>query len=135
MGAGIATETGGPDIAEIHDFDDTVIAVLDDASNAVPELRSAGYEVEVLEGASGKEHLDPAGESGGAVSTVKRLLNAFGDQYRVLEHLYDELDAGKQVVSVDASPDEADEAIRVLQENDGKYIWKFGTWTYTEIGD
>lgn len=134
-GAGVGLPSGGLLITDIHDFDDTVVAVLDDASDAVARLKGAGYEVEVLEGESGKQHLDPAGESGGAVSTVKRLLNAFGDQYRVLEHLYDELDAGKQVVSVDASPDEADEAVRVLQDHDGEYIWKFGTWTYTEIGD
>lgn len=109
--------------------------MLDDTSDVVAQLRGAGYDVEVLSGASGKKHLDPGGESGGAASTVKRLLNAFGDQYRVLEHLYMELDAGKQVVSVDASADEADDAIRILKENDGEYIWKFGSWTYTEIGD
>jgi hypothetical protein len=128
-------ENGGTTITSIHDFDDTVIAVLDDTSEVVAELQAAGYEVEVLVGASGKEHLDPGGESDGAASTVKRLLNAFGDQYRVLERLHEELDSGKQVVSVDASPDEAGEAVRILKEHDGEYIWKFGSWTYTEIGD
>lgn len=108
---------------------------MDDSDDVVSELRAAGYEVEVLRGASGKEHLDPGGKSGGAISTVKRLLNAFGDQYRVLKHLHDELDAGKQVVSVDISPDEADEAVRILRDHDGEYVWKFGSWTYTEIGD
>ncbi len=108
--------------------------MLEDTSDVVAALQAAGYDVEVLVGDSGKEHLDPTGESGGAVSTVKRLLNAFGDQYRVLERLNDELDAGKQVVSVEASPDEADEAVRILKDHDGQYIWKFGTWTYTHVG-
>lgn len=112
-----------------------MIAVVVDASDVAPRLKGAGYDIEVLSGEAGKQHLDPAGESGGAASTIKRLLNAFGDQYRVLEHLYDELDAGKHVVSIAASPDEADEAVRVLQEHGGEYIWKFGTWTYTQIGD
>jgi len=112
-----------------------VIAVLDDPSDAVAQLEAAGYDVEVLKGSEGKDHLDPAGEKGGAASTIKRLLNAFGDQYRVLERLQDELDAGRQVVSVAAVSDEAGEAIRILKEHDGEYIWKFGSWTYTEIGD
>jgi len=122
-------------LTDIHDFDDTVIAVLDDASKAVARLQGAGYQVEVLEGESGKRHLDPGGETPGAVSTIKRLFSAFGDQYRVLEHLYDELDAGRQVISVETSPDEADDAVKLLQEHDGEYIWKFGSWTYTEISD
>lgn len=122
-------------MTHIHDFDDTVIAVLDDPSEAITELRAAGYEVEVLRGEQGKGHIDPAGETGGAVSTVKRLINAFGDQYRVIEHLHDELDAGRQVISVDSTPDEASEAVRILREHDGEYIWKLGKWTYTEIGD
>ncbi|HEX6287293.1 MAG TPA: hypothetical protein VFZ80_07390, partial [Acidimicrobiia bacterium] len=113
-------------MTEIHDFDDTVIAVLDDPSDAVSDLKAAGYEVEVIKGPEGKDHIDPGGETGGAGSTLKRLLNAFGDQYRVIERLNDELDAGRQVVSVAATPDEGTEAARILQEHDGDYIWKLG---------
>jgi hypothetical protein len=124
-------------LAEIHDFDDTVVAVLSDAEKAegaMARLRAAGYDIEVLEGEGGKNHLDPAGEAGPA-ATVKRLLNAFGDQNRVLERLSRELDEGNLVISVEAKPDEADEAVSILQEHEGEFIWKLGTWTYTRVGE
>jgi hypothetical protein len=124
-------------LSELHDFDDTVVAILDHepvAADAVDSLSEAGYEFEVLEGEAGREHLDPGGAEG-AKATVKRLLNAFGDQYRVLDRLRTELDEGKLVVSVDSPPDQADEAVRILQDHGGEYIWKFGTWTFTKIGE
>lgn len=123
-------------MAEIHDFDDTVVAVLDRepaVEEAMGRLSKAGYEYEMLVGAEGKAHLDPSGEND-AMATVKRLINAFGDQYRVLDRLTAELNEGKVVVSVDSTPDEADEAVKILQDHGGSYIWKFGTWTFTRIG-
>jgi hypothetical protein len=120
-----------------HDFDNTVVAILGRdpvASNAVDRLAEAGYEFEVLAGDEGKAHLDPAGEKS-PIATIKRLLNAFGDQYRVLETLYGELDHGNIVISIDTVPDEADDAVRILREHGGSYIWKFGTWTFTRIGE
>lgn len=124
-------------LAEIHDFDDTVVAILSDAEKAeaaVARLEAAGHNIEILEGEEGKEHLDPAGESG-PIATVKRLLNAFGDQYRLLERLYSELDDGNLVISVEAEADEADDVVRILQDHDGEFIWKLGTWTYTRVGE
>jgi hypothetical protein len=124
-------------LTEIHDFDDTVIAILDHepaAADAVDRLEEAGYEFEVLKGEEGKAHLDPAGEEG-ARATVKRLLSAFGDQYRVLDRLRSELDEGNLVVSVHSPPDEAAEAVKILRDHGGEYIWKFGTWTFTKIGE
>lgn len=124
-------------MAELHGFDDTVVAILSDpekAEGAIARLTAAGYEVEVLEGESGKEHLDPASETG-PVATVKRLLNAFGDQHRVVERLSHELDQGNLVMSVEAAPDEADDAVSILQDHDGEFIWKLGTWTYTRVGE
>lgn len=121
---------------EIHDFDDTVVAVFDDretANEVVDRLAEAGYDYELLEGEAGKAHLDPAGEGPGG--TLKRLLNVFGDQQRVTEHLNQQMDGGKIVISVDAQPEDADEAVRVLKDNGGEFIWKFGTWTYTPVGD
>lgn len=122
---------------EIHDFDDTVIAILADEQEArevTAELSVAGYEYELLVGEEGKAHLDVAGESGPG-ATIKRLLNAFGDQYRVIEELNAELDDGKLVISIDSKPNEADEVVRILQESGGEFIWKLGTWTYTKIGE
>lgn len=123
-------------MTEIHDFDDTVVAILDHepaAADAIDRLSEAGYDFEVLQGDSGMEHLDPAGTTR-ARATVQRLLNAFGDQYRVLDRLRAELEEGRLVVSVDSPPDEANEAVTILQDHGGEYIWKFGRWTFTRIG-
>lgn len=124
-------------MAETHDFDDTVVAVLDNreaADEVVDRLTETGYEYELLEGKGGKAHLDPAGDSGSG-ATLKRLLNVFGDQHRVLDHLNQQLEDGKVVISVDAKPEDADAAAKVLQDNGGEFIWRFGTWTYTRAGD
>lgn len=122
---------------EIHDFDDTVIAVMESdqvARDTVDDLERAGYRVEVIQGKEGKQHLDPAGEQG-AKATVKRLLTTFGDQHRVLDRLIAELDRGCAVVSVDADPDDAAEAARILQDHGGRFVWKFGKWTFAQIGE
>lgn len=122
-------------MGEIHDFDDTIVAILDERASAkrvVDRLTGARYDYEVLEGDEGKAHLDSLGVSG-PVAMMKRLLNVFGDQYRVMEHLDQQLDDGKVVISVDAKPEEADEAVHVLQNNGGEFIWKFGTWTFTRV--
>ena len=124
-------------MTEIHDFDDTVIAILDrepDVRDAVEGLEAAGYDFEVLRGEEGKEHLDPSGQQG-AKATVKRLFNAFGDQHRILDRLYTELDQGKLVVSVDAGPDQAGGAIEILREHGGEFIWRLGKWTFNRIGE
>jgi len=122
---------------DIHSFDDTVIAVLDTkpaVSDAIEGLAREGFEYEVIQGEEGREHLDPTGEEG-VVATVKRLISAFGDQYRILEQLDDELAEGKIVVSVKTEPDEAAEAVKILQDHGGHFIWKLGTWTFTPIGE
>lgn len=122
---------------EIHDFDDTVVAVLDNretADEVVDRLTEAGYDYEPLESEEGKSHLEPAGESGPGAA-LKRLLNVFGDQHRVMEHLNRQLDDGKIVMSVDAEPEDAGRAVRVLKDRGGEFIGKFGTWTYTPVGD
>jgi hypothetical protein len=127
----------GGSLDDIHDFDDTVVAVIPDrrsADDAAAELTAAGYDVEVLAGPEGQEHLDPAGESG-PVATVKRLFNAFGDQYRILDRLHSELDLGNTVISVDVKGQEAEEAVRILNEYEGEFIWKLGSWTYSPAGD
>lgn len=124
-------------LEEIHDFDNTVIAVIDtrdESEQAVSELKRAGYDVEVLRGDEGKEHLDTEGESG-AGAAMKRLLNVFGDQYRILDRLTAELDAGNTVISVDAEPEEGTKAVEILQDLDAEFMWKLGSWTYSRVGD
>lgn len=66
---------------------------------------------------------------------MKRLLNAFGDQYRILDRLHAELDTGNVVISVDAKDEDAQEAVRILNEHEGEFIWKLGAWTYSPAGD
>lgn len=88
----------------------------------------------MLEGEQGKKHIDPAGETG-PVATVKRLLNVFGDQYRVIERLNAALDEGDTVISVDAKPDDATRAVEILQDHGGEFIWKLGSWTYSQAAD
>lgn len=122
---------------EIHDFDDTVVAVFDDPSvveEVAAELAAAGYRYEVLQGDEGRRHIDPGGESGPG-ATLKRLLNVFGDQYRVLERLYEELERGAVVISVDAEPDAAGDAVATFEKHDGEFIWKLGAWTYTQVAE
>ncbi|HEU4895480.1 MAG TPA: hypothetical protein VFT85_06555 [Acidimicrobiia bacterium] len=122
---------------EIHDFDDTVVAVFQDVNvvdDVTTELGAAGYAYEVLQGEEGRRHLDPGGDAG-AGATMKRLLNVFGDQYRVLEHLNEEMVKGGVVISVDSKPDEAGEAVTILEDHGGEFIWKLGAWTYTQISE
>ena len=87
----------------------------------------------MLQGEEGKAHLFPDAELGPG-ATLKRLLKVLGDQLRVVDHLREELDRGNTVISVDAKPDEANEAVRILKDNGGDFIWKMGSWTFTRIG-
>jgi hypothetical protein len=122
---------------DIHDFDNTVVAVLSDEATVdevSAALSAAGYEVEILKGDEGKAHLDAVGQTG-AVATIKRLVDAFGDRFRVAEKLERELEKGNVVISVDAKPDEAEEAVNVLREHGADFIWKLGTWTFTRVGE
>ena len=122
---------------DIHDFDNTVVAVLSDeatVNEVSAALSAAGYEVEILKGDEGKAHLDAVGQTG-AVATIKRLVDAFGDRFRVAEKLERELEKGNVVISVDAKPDEAEEAVNVLREHGADFIWKLGSWTFTRVGE
>jgi hypothetical protein len=115
----------------------TVVAIMDpraDGKDAVADLTAAGYEVDVMHGAEGKDRLDPRGERGGVMATVQRLINAFGDEFRVLDQLEAAVDEGKVVVSVDIDADDPGPAVDILREHGGTYIWKFDRWTFTRIG-
>lgn len=121
---------------EIHDFDNTVVAILDsddDAEAAVDRLGAAGYVNEVLRAEEGKPHLDPEGDSR-PEATLKRLFNKFGDQYRVIDERVEKLDHGNLVVSVDTDPVDASETVKIHQDTGGEFIWKLGTSTYTRVG-
>lgn len=122
---------------EVHDFDDTVVAIFDQpsvAEEAIRDLKEAGYEYELLEGEDGMRQLDPAGQTG-AKATLKRILTAFGDQFRIAERLGAELAKGAVVLSVDAGSEVADDAARILKEHGGEFVWKLGAWTYAQVED
>lgn len=124
-------------VSEKKNLTNTVVAILDphvEGRDAVADLGAAGYEVDVLEGERGKERLDPRGDKGGVVATVQRLINAFGDEFRVLDQLDAAVDQGKIVVSVDIDADNPGPAVDILRDHGGTYIWRFDRWTFTRIG-
>lgn len=120
---------------DTHTFDNTVVAVLQsghEASEAVDLLGKAGYQVEILEGESGRAHLDPQGDEGFWAS-VKRAASALGDEKRVLERLDSALSEGRVVISVNLDDRDGKGAVSILREHGGEYLWKFGDWTFTPI--
>ncbi|MFZ0627154.1 MAG: hypothetical protein WAN34_11720 [Acidimicrobiia bacterium] len=124
-------------MTETHDLENTVVAVLDHPSETADiglELAAAGYQYEILSGEDGRRRLDPGGQES-LQATIKRIIDLFGDQYRVLEQLDTALAEDSLVVSVDTTPDEATDAVSILRDHGGRYIWKFGEWTFTKIED
>jgi len=121
-------------MGDSHIFENTVVVVLAAGSSddVLQQLSAAGYEYEVMEGESGGKHLDPGGE-GGIWSALKRAAAALGDETRVLDRLDSELAEGKLVVSVDISGREGKQAVSILREHGGEFIWKLGDWTFTPI--
>jgi hypothetical protein len=117
-----------------HSFDNTVVAVLksrDEAREAMDRLGEAGYEMEILEGESGRAHLDPGGDDGFWAS-VRRAATSLGDEKQVLERLDAALSEGRAVISVDLDQRDGKEAVSILREYGGEYLWKFGDWTFTQ---
>jgi hypothetical protein len=121
-------------MGDSHSFENTVVAVLSAGSSneALERLSAAGYEFEVMEGESGSRHLSP-GEKEGFWAALKRAAAALGDETRVLDRLDSELAEGNIVVSVDISGREGKQAVSILREHGGEFIWRFGAWTFTPI--
>lgn len=122
---------------EQHDFENTVVAILDRAPavrSASEGLAEAGYEYEILEGEEGREHLDP-GSDDGLIGAVRSFIKTFGDQHRIIDRLDDALQAGKLVVSVEIDDEDPGDAISILKEHGGHFIWRLGEWTFAPIGD
>lgn len=125
------------DMSEQHDFTNTVVAILDErpiAGDAIEMLSSADYDFEVLVGEEGRRHIDPR-SGDGWTGKLKSLLTAFADQQRIIERLDEALQRGKTVVSIDVTDTEPEEAIEVLKDHGGHYIWRLGEWTFTPIED
>lgn len=118
-----------------HSFENTVVAVLaggDQANDATDRLAAAGFEVEVLQGEAGIAHLDPEGGEG-FWALIKKAASALGDERRIIDRLDSALSEGNVVVSVDIGDRDSKEAVSILREYGGEYLWKFGDWTFTPI--
>ncbi len=119
-----------------HDFSNTVIAIVETASHVdavLDSLTAAGLQAEVLRGESGRSHLD-ADPDAGLVSKLRHLARAFGDETRILNHLDNALAKGMTVISVEVEPDQASTAGTILEQHHGKYLWRFGEWSFNRIG-
>jgi len=126
--------------AQPHDLSNTVIAILatdPQVDAAVHELTAAGLESEVLNGESGRSHLDADAETG-MVARLRQMARALGDETRILRHLDRALAEGRTVISVDidsdSDSDQASLAATILEHHDGKYLWRFGEWSFNRIG-
>jgi hypothetical protein len=121
-------------MGDSHNFENTVVVVLATGSSddVLQQLSAAGYEYEVMEGESGSKHLDAGGKEG-FWAALKRAAAALGDETRVLNRLDSELAEGNIVVSVDISGREGKQAVSILREHGGEFIWRFGDWTFTPI--
>ena len=119
-----------------HDFSNSVIAIFDaeQAAGALRDLTSANFEAEVLAGAEGRSHLDATAD-GGLFAGLRKLARSLGDETRIVGALDAALQEGKSAVSVDAGPDRAPEAARIMEEHGGSYIWRFGEWSFNQVGD
>jgi hypothetical protein len=122
---------------QTHDFSNTVVAILESTSQvgaALDSLAAAGFEAEMLKGEAGRSHLDGGAESG-IVGAVRRMAQALGDETRIMRHLDTALADGRTVISVDVvDSDQAPLAAAILEEHDGKYMWRFGEWSFNRIG-
>lgn len=121
-----------------HNLDNTVIAVLDpepEIADVITDLADAGFLCEILRGDSGRAHLDPGDRHEGPGSAVRRLVEHFGDEYQVLDRLDAALASGRLVVSVVTQPGNATQAVDILRRHGGHYVWKFGEWTFANVGD
>jgi len=116
---------------ETIDLKNKVVAVFDDAgaaSQASAAVSGLGHSVTVLEGEEGQSRL-PQNEEGikGALKTAAM---TFGDEIRVLDALDEALADGARVLVVDVTAGHTDQVVAKLNENQGRFVWSFGEWTF-----
>lgn len=117
--------------AETIDLKNKVVAVFDDretASRAQAAATGLGGSVTVLEGEEGKARLPQNAE--GVKGALKTLAMTFGDEIRVLEGLDEALTEGAQVLVVEVAEANADQVAAKLDQNQGRFVWSFGEWTF-----
>jgi hypothetical protein len=123
---------------DAHDLNRQVIAILDsepEVRDAVTTLDERGFRYEVMQGEEGREHLDPSGEDHGVFGAVERLAKRLGDEQRILERLDRAVADGNTVIAVYAEDDAATEAVEILKDHGGSYLWRFGQWSHVRVGE
>ena len=125
-------------MAEGIELRNKVVAIFDshDATEAaVEDLRTNGYDVEVLEGKEGRERLKAGDEHEGFFKSLRGVFeSALGDEGRILDNVDAELGEGGAFVIVDASRADESEIAEALKEHGGHYLWHFDSWSYVSLG-
>lgn len=125
-------------MAEGIELRNKVVAIFDaqDATeSAVEDLRTNGYEVEVLEGEEGRERLKTDQEHEGFFESLRGAFeSALGDENQILNNVDAELVEGGAFVVVDASSADESEIAEALKRHGGHYLWHFDSWSYVSLG-
>jgi len=117
--------------SETIDLKNKVVAVFDDAiaaSQAAAAVSGLGHSVTVLAGEEGQARLPQNQE--GIKGALKTAAMTFGDEIRVLDGLDEALADGAQVLVVEVAEGEADQVVAALNQNQGRFVWSFGEWTF-----
>ena len=125
-------------MAEGIELRNKVVAIFDteDATrSAVEDLRTAGYDVEVLEGDEGRERLKTDEEHEGFFESLRGAVeSALGDEGQILDNVDAELGQGAAFVVVDAESADESEIAEALKQHGGHYLWHFDNWSYVSLG-
>lgn len=114
----------------------TVVAVIDDREagrDAVAALSGEQFAAEVFVGQDGLDRLRSDQEEG-VPSVMAKMAMAFGDEVRIMKRLEAAIEAGATVVTVDVSDDQAARVATILEEYDGRDMWRLGEWSFNRIG-
>ena len=125
-------------MAEGIELRNKVVAIFDteDATRAaVEDLRTAGYDVEVLEGDEGRERLKADEEHEGFFESLRGAVeSALGDESQILDNVDAELGQGAAFVVVDAESADESKIADALKQHGGHYLWHFDSWSYVSLG-
>jgi hypothetical protein len=121
----------------MYELTGRVVGVIDDpehARDAVMDLRAAGFSVKSFDGEKGRARLgEDDGE--GLLSTIRRLLLAFGDETRILDTLDRALANGSTVITVEVTEDGAPMVSEILLQYGGHNAWRLGEWSFNRVGE
>jgi hypothetical protein len=116
---------------ESIDLKNKVVAIFETeeaASQASSAVSNLGKNVILLEGEEGRARLPQ--NQGGIKGALKTAAMTFGDEIRVLDGLDEALARGDQVLVVETGDGEADRVVTTLDQNQGRFVWSFGEWTF-----